>query len=360
MEPQSAPLAAQVVGVQTQWPLTHEPVLQLPHSSLPPQPFGGLPHAAFSAAQVVGVHPQVWGTPPPPQDSGGLQSPHESVAPHPSELTPHDAPSCAQEVGVQGFSPQRLGPSPPQYRPAAQFPQARMPPHPSGAVPHSAPSSAQVLAVQVGDVPESPPGESVPESTGGDQGATPCSELHATGAANIARMAHHRLGAILSQEADDQMWEGRFILVPIMRLPRWSHFLLANSGSLLREPATRGPSRSASPGDTVRGLALLLPLEPCASFFRKWAVPYTVFGVWLTNSITSISPLSGHQEPYGGAAGERMGHVCQQARSLPAACALGRSGARRPTERVLRTGSVVGLQVVARCPSICAQVLAGG
>jgi hypothetical protein len=54
--------------------------LQVPHSSVPPQPSAIVPQLAPASAQVVGVQtPHSFGMPPPPHVSGVEQVPHWSV-----------------------------------------------------------------------------------------------------------------------------------------------------------------------------------------------------------------------------------------------------------------------------------------
>lgn len=77
------------------------PAAHAPQSSVCPQPSEIVPQLAPRAAQVVGVQPHWFTTPPPPQVSGSVHSPHERMAPQPSEMRPQRAPKRAQEAGWQ-------------------------------------------------------------------------------------------------------------------------------------------------------------------------------------------------------------------------------------------------------------------
>ncbi len=78
----------------------------VPHARVPPQPSPAGPHAMFCAAHVVGWQqepPQTLGLPssPPPHTwQPTVQVPQSSVPPQPSEGEPQLAPSCAQVAGV--------------------------------------------------------------------------------------------------------------------------------------------------------------------------------------------------------------------------------------------------------------------
>jgi hypothetical protein len=100
-------------------------------------------------AQVVGVQPHRFSTPPPPQVFGCSQLPQSSVVAQPSEMTPQSAPAASQVVGMQGVVPQRFMPPPPQVSPSGHASQTTVEPQPPGSSPHSAPSSWQVLGVQL-------------------------------------------------------------------------------------------------------------------------------------------------------------------------------------------------------------------
>jgi hypothetical protein len=65
----------------------HEPQL-----SVAPHPSASMPQFLPCAAHVVGVHPHTFAGPAPPHVWGGVQEPHPSVAPHPSEIEPQLAP----------------------------------------------------------------------------------------------------------------------------------------------------------------------------------------------------------------------------------------------------------------------------
>jgi hypothetical protein len=73
----------------------------VPQKTVPPHSSDIVPQLAPRAAQVVGVHPQRFGTPLPPQVSGAAQEPHASVPPQRSEMVPHSTPIWAQVVGLQ-------------------------------------------------------------------------------------------------------------------------------------------------------------------------------------------------------------------------------------------------------------------
>ena len=78
-----------------------------------------------------------------------MQVPQSSVPPQPSAIVPQLAPLAPQVVCVQ-LVPHLLGmPPPPQLAGAVQLPQSRMPPQPSATGPQFAPMPTQVLGVQV-------------------------------------------------------------------------------------------------------------------------------------------------------------------------------------------------------------------
>src|SRR5207245_2046130 len=143
---------AHVLGVQPQTfglpppPQVSKPV-HAPQSMLPPQPFGTLSPQFFpSAAQVVGVAPELLGRPAPlqPQGSGAAQPPQFSNWPQPSARKSQSLP--AQVRGVHVPTPQTFAmPPPPQARPAAHEPQFKTPPHPSGMSPQFLPRAAHVV-----------------------------------------------------------------------------------------------------------------------------------------------------------------------------------------------------------------------
>lgn len=183
--------------MQPHWPLTPPPPqvlgeVQVPQSSIVPQPSESDPHEIPSPAQVLGTQaawPHLLG-PPPPQTSGDAHSPQCTVPLQPSDAVPHSSPSCAQvlvthvhwncglqdcpptqvpqesteeqpsdgyphcaprlehDLGLQGAVPQTLGPPPPQVCPCGHGPQSTLPPHPSGAEPQCAPSAEQVIGEQ--------------------------------------------------------------------------------------------------------------------------------------------------------------------------------------------------------------------
>ena len=123
LETRPQPRAAQVVGVQ-QVPLSQTSLpVQLPQERVPPHPFGILPHIAFCAWQVVGVHGlHVLGVPL--HRSPVWHVPQESVPPQPSEMDPHLSPCAAQVVLVQQVPLS-------QTSPLEQLPHERVPPQPS-------------------------------------------------------------------------------------------------------------------------------------------------------------------------------------------------------------------------------------
>jgi hypothetical protein len=112
-------------------------------SALPPQPSGIDPEETPWAAHVVGVQPQTFGVPPPPQVSGAAHDPQFNMSGQvPSLMRPQVAPAAAQVVGVQHTFdvPQTAG--------AVQLPQFKVPPQPSEIVPQVAPCAAHVVRVQ--------------------------------------------------------------------------------------------------------------------------------------------------------------------------------------------------------------------
>jgi hypothetical protein len=103
LPPQSTP-----VSLPFWMPSLH--VGQAGQSMVVPQPFDTVPHWF---PHGVGVQPQTFAVPPPPQLSGGVQSPHSSVPPIPSGMDPQFLTSASHVVASGGFGPQRLGPPPP-------------------------------------------------------------------------------------------------------------------------------------------------------------------------------------------------------------------------------------------------------
>jgi hypothetical protein len=87
---------------------------QSPQSRLVPQPSSICPQSAASAAQLVGVHPHTFETPPPPQLSPVGHAPQSRVLPQPSLIVPQFLPCAAHEVGTQAAAPHWLAPAPPQ------------------------------------------------------------------------------------------------------------------------------------------------------------------------------------------------------------------------------------------------------
>jgi hypothetical protein len=75
--------------------------VHVPQFRVPPQPSAIDPQFAPWAAQVVGVQPQTFAVPPPPHVCGAEQLPQLSVCPQPSEIVPQFFPCAAHAVGVQ-------------------------------------------------------------------------------------------------------------------------------------------------------------------------------------------------------------------------------------------------------------------
>jgi hypothetical protein len=85
------PLAAHVAGA-----------VQVPQSSVPPQPSLATPQSAPRSAHFLGVHPQMLGSPPPAQVVGDGQTlPQSSIDPHLSGIMPQFFPCIMQVVGLQ-------------------------------------------------------------------------------------------------------------------------------------------------------------------------------------------------------------------------------------------------------------------
>src|SRR5580700_2988253 len=160
--PQLSPSPAQVFGVHMvpQAPGTPPPpqvrgAVQVPQSSMLPQLSPAGPQVMPWLAQVVvGTHtpwPQTFGVPglPPPQVWGRVQVPQSSMPPQPSPLVPQLTPSAMQVVGTHEV-PQTLGtggvPAPHTWFPV-HMPHMRMPPQPSLIDPQLAFCAAQVVAV---------------------------------------------------------------------------------------------------------------------------------------------------------------------------------------------------------------------
>ena len=81
--------------------------MQVPQSSIPPQPSAIVPQSATQAAHVVGVQPQTFGVPPPPQVLNPVQVlPQLSVPPQsPLGIVPHFPAHvlAVQQVPKSGF-----------------------------------------------------------------------------------------------------------------------------------------------------------------------------------------------------------------------------------------------------------------
>jgi hypothetical protein len=135
MEPQFAPLAAQVVGLHShllRLPLAAQVsgAVHLPQSRVPPHPSGARPHWALSIAHVFGLQPQTFGSTA-LHVAGSVQDmPQVIIAPQWSSMVPQFLPCIAQVVGVQ---PHLIAfPAPPHVFGATQtFWQTRILPHPS-------------------------------------------------------------------------------------------------------------------------------------------------------------------------------------------------------------------------------------
>jgi hypothetical protein len=90
-------------GAQPHWLLAPQmpPSPQVPQLSIAPHPLGPVPQFQPRPAQVFGVQPHRFVSPPPPQLSGAVHM-QVIVPPQPSESTPHLAPQVA---GVHVWSP---------------------------------------------------------------------------------------------------------------------------------------------------------------------------------------------------------------------------------------------------------------
>jgi hypothetical protein len=121
---------------------------------MPPQPSAIEPQLAPAAAHVVGVQPHTFGVPPPPHVWGAVQEPQRSVPPQRSGIEPQLAPAAVHVVGVQAPAspapvPQTFTvPPPPHVCGAVQEPQRSVPPQPSEIDPQFAPAAAHVVSVQ--------------------------------------------------------------------------------------------------------------------------------------------------------------------------------------------------------------------
>ncbi len=159
MAPQFFPSRAQSAwsdsGIQPQtfgappppqpWGNGHDPqvaVREPPQLSMAVNDPQVLPCRAHKAASVSGMHPHVFGLPPPPQVLGEAQLPQKAVRPRP-QLSgafndPQVAPWRLQKVSsLSGAHPQTFGvPPPPQVSGAPQLPQSspRKRPHLSSPV----------------------------------------------------------------------------------------------------------------------------------------------------------------------------------------------------------------------------------
>jgi hypothetical protein len=104
---------------------THEFTLQMwfaahvPHWSVPPQPLEIEPQSSPPGQVVVGVQPQTFVVPPPPQVLGAVHVLPASPTQHGWPAAPHATHALFWQVCV-----------------GSQVPQVTLPPHPSGMVPH--------------------------------------------------------------------------------------------------------------------------------------------------------------------------------------------------------------------------------
>jgi hypothetical protein len=101
-----------VVG-SVQVPLTHVcGDVHVPQLSVPPQPLLTDPQFLPISAQVLGVQPHTFATPPPPHVFGEVQDPQFKVPPQPLLMEPQFFPWAEQVVGVQ---PHTFGVPPPPH-----------------------------------------------------------------------------------------------------------------------------------------------------------------------------------------------------------------------------------------------------
>src|SRR4051812_23294466 len=103
--------------------------MQLPHASVPPQPFATVPQFAPASAQLRGTQggvPQMPFTQGSPAGHGQLLT-----APQPFATGPQVEPSAGagHAIGLHIATPQTFGPPPPHV-PMAQSPQSSVPPQP--------------------------------------------------------------------------------------------------------------------------------------------------------------------------------------------------------------------------------------
>jgi hypothetical protein len=86
--PQTAPRAAQVVGVHLHWLLVHTSGLRhVPHWIVFPHPSLADPQVKPWPLHVLGVQPQTFcmGVEPPPHVAGAVHVPHDNRPPQPSD-----------------------------------------------------------------------------------------------------------------------------------------------------------------------------------------------------------------------------------------------------------------------------------
>lgn len=117
MPPVQSPLTEQ--AVQTLSAQTGVGLLQKPHARRPPQVSRIRPQSLPSATHVVGVQPQTFGAPPPPQVLGEVHAPQSTTSPQllvtlPQLFGPQGS------TGVQPQTPGEPGLPPPQVSGAVQ------------------------------------------------------------------------------------------------------------------------------------------------------------------------------------------------------------------------------------------------
>ena len=79
-----------------------EGAVQVPQSSVPPQPSLATPHSAPTSEHFLGVHPQTLASPPPAHVVGDGQTlPQSSIDPHLSGIMPQFFPCIMHVVGLQ-------------------------------------------------------------------------------------------------------------------------------------------------------------------------------------------------------------------------------------------------------------------
>jgi hypothetical protein len=96
-------------------PVGQPPFIE-PQFTVPPQPFGAVPHVRVpqAAAAAIGVQPHTLAVPPPPQVCGDAHAPQVTVPVHPSDTEPQFFPVQAT-VAVFGVQPHTLAVPPPPH-----------------------------------------------------------------------------------------------------------------------------------------------------------------------------------------------------------------------------------------------------